>query len=173
MPSVEEQIAGAFEQVAARVALFVAVRYGLTPEESQDVVHDVFSALIDRASRGEIASREPEHWQNYIIAAAQSRAIDALRGRSRVRKNEAILLSSILSGEREAVEARMIAAERQASLRQAIEALPPRYRRIFELLLDRELSLAEVARVLGISPGTIYTQYARGIEKLRRALEER
>jgi RNA polymerase sigma-70 factor (sigma-E family) len=50
----------------------------------------------------------------------------------------------------------------------ALQALPMRMRTVVVLRYFHNLSDAEIAADLGISPGTVRSQLARGIEKLRR-----
>jgi len=164
-----EQIAAAFERNATRVVLFLVSRYRLSSDEAMDVVHDVFSSLLERAGRGELPRDNP-HLLNYILAAARSRAIDLARKEARHRRNESVLLSAIQGTPAPGADAQLILHEQQALLRQAIEELGEPYREIFKMLIYRELSLADIARERNLSLGSIYTQYARGVERLRKIL---
>lgn len=168
MSDIQGQITAAFRDLAPRVALLLVHRYRLTPEDAVDVVHDVLSSLLSRWR--DLTFDDPDHLRNYIIRAAQSRAIDLTRRELRHRKHEGVLMSALVpAGESSALD-RVIADEERKRLQEAIASLSEPYRSIFTALLYDELSLADIARKLGISAGSIYTQYGRGIEKLRSLL---
>jgi RNA polymerase sigma-70 factor (ECF subfamily) len=57
-----------------------------------------------------------------------------------------------------------------ALLRQAMLSLRPRYQAIITLRFFENMKLIEIAEVLGSSPGTIRSQLARALEKLRRKM---
>ncbi|HUT47109.1 MAG TPA: sigma-70 family RNA polymerase sigma factor [Sedimentisphaerales bacterium] len=57
--------------------------------------------------------------------------------------------------------------ERLALLKEAMLALKPRYQTIITLRFFENLKLTEIADVLGSSPGTVRSQLARALAKLR------
>ena len=57
--------------------------------------------------------------------------------------------------------------EKLALLREAMLALKPRYQTIITLRFFENLKLTEIAEVLGSSPGTVRSQMARALAKLR------
>ena len=61
----------------------------------------------------------------------------------------------------------MIAAERQQTVRDAIEELPDPYREVVALRFLADLSLAEVAEATGRPLNTVKTHLRRGLERLR------
>ncbi len=148
-------------------------RYRLTQDEAADLVQNVFLSLLDRAARDALRSYEPEHLRNYIIRAAHSRAIDAVRRDARHRKHEDVLLSTLIrSATSEDSEERVIKEQQREMLREAIETVGEPYHSIFKLLIYKQLSLVSIAQELGVSLGSIYTQYGRGVEKLRSLVEK-
>lgn len=63
------------------------------------------------------------------------------------------------------------ASDDRDRLRRALLTLPPRQRAVVVLRHYEDLGEAEVARILGCSVGTVKSQCARGLAKLREALE--
>ena len=61
-------------------------------------------------------------------------------------------------------------AEKLALLREAVFALKPRYQTIITLRFFENLKLTEIAEVLGSSNGTVRSQLARALAKLRKIL---
>jgi RNA polymerase sigma-70 factor (sigma-E family) len=57
-------------------------------------------------------------------------------------------------------------------IRRALKALPPRQRAVVVLRLYEDLSERQVAQALGCSVGTVKSQYARALEKLRHLMRE-
>jgi len=60
--------------------------------------------------------------------------------------------------------------ERLALLKEAILALKPRYQTIITMRFFENLKMIEIAEVLGSSPGTVRSQLARALAKLRKVL---
>jgi RNA polymerase sigma-70 factor (sigma-E family) len=54
----------------------------------------------------------------------------------------------------------------------ALAALPPRQRVLVVLRHMEDMSISEAAEVLGVAEGTVKSQTARGLEKLRAALQQ-
>ena len=59
------------------------------------------------------------------------------------------------------------AIERLILLKEAMPALKPRYQTIITLRFFENLKLTEIAEILGSSPGTVRSQLARALVKLR------
>ena len=64
------------------------------------------------------------------------------------------------------------ASDDRDRLRRALLTLPDKQRAIVVLRHYEDLSEAEVARVMGCAVGTVKSQCARGLDKLRAALDE-
>ena len=62
-------------------------------------------------------------------------------------------------------------SEVQSLFRRAFAGLPQRQREVLHLVFYQDLSIAEAARVLGISLGTARVHYERGKSQLRDRME--
>jgi RNA polymerase sigma-70 factor (sigma-E family) len=65
-----------------------------------------------------------------------------------------------------------VAEPERESLQHALAAVPPRQRACLVLRFYDDLSVAETARLLGCTEGTVKSQTSRGLEALRTALAE-
>ena len=61
---------------------------------------------------------------------------------------------------------------RSPAIDAALAALPPRQRALVVLRHMEDMSISEAAELLGIAEGTVKSQTARGLEKLRAALKQ-
>jgi RNA polymerase sigma-70 factor (sigma-E family) len=129
----------------------------------EDVVQDVF---VRMHQRGYPRDGDP---LPYLRAAVVNSCRSALRRRLLIRRHaEKHAPCPPLTAE----EAAMLSEDRRQVLA-ALAALPPRRREVLVLRFYLELSEAEIAAMLGISPGTVKSTTARGLAALARLLKER
>lgn len=141
-----------------RLAAFILSDRGA----GEDVVQDVFVRVHQR---GYTMDGDP---LPYLRTAVVNSCRTTLRRRRLIRRHaEQHSPCPPLSSE----EAWMLSEDRRRVLA-ALAALPPRRREVLVLRFYLDLSEAEIASMLGISPGTVKSTAARGLAALGRALKE-
>jgi len=130
--------------------------YGLlgTVADAEDVVHDVFLAL----ARGRAGLPDIVDARAYLFVALR-RAV----ARWALRRPIGPLPDDVPDRRRP--------TERDDRLEQALARLPTEQREVIVLKIDGDLTFAELATVLGISPNTAASRYRYAMEKLRADLE--
>jgi RNA polymerase sigma-70 factor (sigma-E family) len=131
-------------------------------ETAEDVVMDAFTALHRRWT----AIRQPDEAYRYVRSCVLNGARSRLRRRRLSRLHETGLQAEPASHQDLAVDE----ADR-AEVMQLLRALPVRQRQVLVLRYFLDLSEAEIADELGISPGSVKTHASRGLAALGRALE--
>jgi RNA polymerase sigma-70 factor (ECF subfamily) len=147
----------------------VALRVLNDATEAEDVLHDVFVTVWDKAADFE-ASRG--HAFSWALTLTRNRAID--RVRSRKRRSE-ILTQAVPSdlGYDEADDAKLDSAdtlwikEKAAAVRSAVATLPADQRQALELAYFGGLTQLQIAEKLAEPLGTIKARIRRALLKLR------
>ena len=145
-----------YEEQAAKLILYGRA-LGLSHSEVEDVVQEVFSALLELPS----APGRPHH---YAIRAFRNRALNYKRSfmRRMLRELEARHWfepnDDASPGERRAV--------------QSLERLPPEQREVIVLKIWHGHTFEEIGELLGLSPNTAAGRYRYGLQKLRTCLNE-
>ena len=134
-------------------------------EAAEDVTHDCFLSLIKEPGRFD-SSRAS--LRTYIYAAARNLA--AKRYHSFARETGIEGLDKELSERREPM-AQVLDNERAEVVQQAIASLPPLQREALVLFEYDELSLAEIAAIVGADANTVKARLFRAREKLRARLD--
>jgi RNA polymerase sigma-70 factor (ECF subfamily) len=144
--------------------------------EAEDAVQDVFLRIW--RDRERLVTTAPP--RTYLLAAVRNRVIDLLRRRVLQRRwiDRVDSENAASSGERsprnppisqfESDPASVV--ELEAAIRRAVADLPERSRTAFLLCRQQELSYAEAAEIMGVSPSTVKTHMARSLASLRLAL---
>lgn len=110
------------------------------------------------------------HWRRVQPTSLDSYArtilVNAVRSLSRHRQRETTTADPPDS------TATPIDSDIRIDVRRALARLPRRQREMVVLRHLENLSVSEVAQVLGVAEGTVKSQTARGVEALRRLLDE-
>ena len=149
----------ALYQEHGRALYRLAYRLTGTREDAEDVVHDVFvglpEALAHYEERGKFTS-----WLKRVAAR-----VALVRLRSRQRRRE-VSLEVADQQPRPATDANLIGLEG------AVNGLPDSLRVVIILKEVEGYSHSEVAELLGISVAASRVRAARGLARLRKALED-
>jgi RNA polymerase sigma-70 factor (ECF subfamily) len=150
-----------------------ALRIVIDPAEAQDLVHDAFIALWEKAAWFESERGSAFAWAVTLI---RHRAID--RVRSRRRRGELLATSfpaDLGYDENSGVAADATAAlgDQATAIRAAVAALPVEQQRAVELAFFSGLTQQEIAHKLSEPLGTVKARIRRALLKLRDTLAHR
>jgi len=128
-------------------------------ETAEDVVMDAFLGLYRRWT----AIRDPDAAYGYVRSAVLNGARSQLRRRrvSRLHERAQPMAEPTTTED----------ASQRASVMQQLRALPARQRQVLVLRYYLDLSEAEIASQLRISPGSVKTHASRGLAALAKTLE--
>ena len=136
-------------------------------EAAEDVAHDCFLSLINDPRRFD-ASRAS--LRTYVYGAARNLAAKRYNAFGRETAIEEVP-DAFHSSERHSPVTRVLESELAGEVEQAIASLPPLQREALVLFEYEELSLAEVAAVVGADANTVKGRLFRAREKLRARLD--
>jgi RNA polymerase sigma-70 factor (ECF subfamily) len=132
-------------------------------QAAEDVTSEVFLKVVENIHSFKGTERQFRNWLYRIATNAVNNHL-----RKAARRNR------LLKVAREQADGQVAdcgeSAEKLALLKEAVFALKPRYQTIIILRFFENLKLTEIAEVLGSSPGTIRSQLARALAKLRKVL---
>jgi RNA polymerase sigma-70 factor (ECF subfamily) len=145
-----------------------ALRVLRDPAEAQDVVHDVFVTLWEKAGTFEVGRGSAFSW---AVTLVRNRAID----RVRMRRRRAELLARSVPADLGYAEASTAASGGETAaqdddaraIRAAVATLPLEQKRALELAFFSGLTQEEIAKKLSEPLGTVKARIRRGLIKLR------
>ena len=156
-----------YDRHATRVLFPLALVILRDREEAEDIVHDAFVALAERAGRYTSSLGTVEGW---LIALVRNLAIDRLRRRSRRAAIEHGVLVHEPQDVVESPEQRLSLAEQCARVRVELESLSPVQREAIAQAFWDDLSYGEIAHRERIPVGTVKSRVNRGLGLLRACL---
>jgi RNA polymerase sigma-70 factor (ECF subfamily) len=155
---------GAFEDLIAvmeRPLLYYATSLTGNPDNGLDVLQDVWI----RAFRGIRGLKEPGSLRSWLYSITHGIAVDRIRRKnSRERAEKAQLENS-----QEATEP-SFAEEDSTALHQALNKIEFKHREALVLHFLEDLSMAEIARVVGCSEGTVKSRIHYAKKELKQIL---
>lgn len=134
---------------------------------AEEVTHDCFLGLIKEPARFD-PSRAA--LRTYLYAAVRNLSAKHFRRRAGETPVEESEAAEFAADPRHEPLSRLLSAELSAEVRRAVAALPPLQREVVILYEYEELSLAEVAAVVGADTGTVKSRLHRARQRLRREL---
>ena len=131
-------------------------------ETAEDVVMDAFTSLYRRWA----AVRDPDEAYRYVRSCVLNGSRSQLRRRRLRRRHESG------SHQQEATRDSLETNETDRStVTQLLRTLPYRQRQVLVLRYFVDLTEAQIAYELGVSPGSVKTHASRGLDALARALD--
>jgi len=137
-------------------------------EEAEEIVQETFMKAYEACAAGAV----PDSWGAWLTRVA----VNACRDRRRAgwwirfrRWTDAVEDVPLVSQDPGPAET-AASAETRRRIWLAFRQLPGRQREVFVLRQIEECSTAEVAEVLGLSPGSVKRHLFRAVRKLREAL---
>ncbi len=160
---------GAWDAIVDRYASLIwsiCRRYRLDRADTDDVGQSVWLRLVDQLGQ----LREPEALPGWLATTTRRECGRLLTGSRRQEAlGSALDPADIPDGGLPAAEEEVLAAERNAALREAFAELPPRCHELIGLLItDPPVPYAEISAKLGIPVGSIGPNRARCLDRLRR-----
>ena len=124
--------------------------------EAEDVVQDIFLRIADRDI--------PPKSDSYLLTAVRNACLNEIR---QMQLHERV--KNLLSIETEIVQQPIDKQQEQLDNISVFvdEQLEEPQRSIFHLRFDEDLTIAEIARRLGLNPNTAYKYLAQSIQKIR------
>ncbi len=128
--------------------------------DAEDLMQETFLCLL---RKGPDHFRDDEHAKAWLLRVAVQRS-NNLRRRA-CRRHEVSLEAA---GELAALDM----DDRASEAVKAVQALPPKLRVVIHLFYYEELSVSEIAQLLGVSQAAVKTRLSRARDKLRYILTQ-
>ncbi len=146
----------------------ITAEYRLVESDAADVVQTTWLRLLEHINR----IQSPDRLGSWLATTARNECLRCLAARKRM------VLSHDTDEMKEAhapgaeVDERLLAAERDQIVREAMSRLPRRWQRLLELLMaDPPVSYTEISVQLGLPIGSIGPTRGRCLARLRVLLE--
>lgn len=153
--------AALLQRYSPMVARFFQSKLG---DDIDDLVQQTFADVV--RARDTVS---PDGFRAYLLAVARHRLVDQLRKKSS--RPEAFDLAAVsVEDLRTSVSQRLARDERRAAMLTALRSLSLEFQMVLELTYWEDLSGAEIAVVLGVSPHTVRSRLSRARAALRNAL---
>ena len=153
---------GAFEDLIA-VMERPLLYYAMTLTGNADSALDVLQEVWIKALRGIRTLRDPSSLRSWLYAITHGIAVDRIRKNYSREQAEAVHLEDF-----EEAEEPSFAEEDAAVVHEALSQIGIRHREVLVLHFLEDLSLAEIAEVVGCSEGTVKSR----IHYAKRAMKE-
>src|SRR2546423_2006524 len=160
-----ERLVSRHAQVAFRVACVLSGSAADAEEAAQDAFVKAYRAL------GRFRVGSP--WRPWLLSIVANEARNRRRAAGRRARVQTRAAEEVpVAPAAPSTEAAVLVAERDATLRAALAALPERDREVVYLRYFLDLREAEMAAALGCRPGTVKSRLSRALDRLRATMEE-
>lgn len=150
-----------------RLVAGIAWRCGVPQPEIEDVVSEIFF----KAYRNLHRYRHDHAFSTWLYRLAANHVID--HGRRNRRRGVAVELTEDRLDVAPSAGSTLLDRERAKLVREALDALSPRYRNVMFLVYVEGLRIDETAAALSLPEGTVKSRLLRGREAMRRTLVRR
>ena len=162
---------GAWDRLVAQYARLIwsiTVDFKLSESDAADVAQTTWLRLLEHIDR----IQYPDRVGSWLAATARNECLRNLAAHKRVvLGHEDGELSEAIAHDQD-VDARLLAAERDQTVRDALSRLPRRWQRLLELLMaDPPASYAEISDQLDLPIGSIGPTRGRCLAQLRVLLQ--
>lgn len=165
----DDVLAQAYQQFSRRVYLLCRYLLG-----SSDAARDATNEVFLRAQQAKEQLDPGQPVGPWLLRTARNYSVDQLRRRStehRIFSSSAQDLPEPSAGGLSPL-GELLAIERKAAFRHAVDQLPQQARKAIELRFEREMSYQAIAEDLGISRNEVGVLLFRAKEQLRRILQD-
>ena len=133
--------------------------------DAEDAVNEVYASILQREG---VSFENETALKSYLVRSVRNRALDRLEKKDGLR--HAAPLSSLRIIDIQVREETFMELDEKLldEIRRCVEALPPRTRRVVEMVMVDGMKYTDVARGLGISVNSVKTLLQRGTGMLRR-----
>jgi RNA polymerase sigma-70 factor (ECF subfamily) len=161
--------AGAYEYLVSKYTRrLVSIAWGIVrnPADAEDLAQDAFVKAF--GSIGRFKTGEP--FGPWIYRIVTNLALDVMKHRKRFRHEE--ITDAAPSERRDRADLPAIANELAARIDRGIESLPEMQRIVARLYLVDEFGHGEIARMMGLTEGTVRSHLSLARSKLKQSLAD-
>jgi RNA polymerase sigma factor (sigma-70 family) len=152
----------------SRLIWSITAEYRLLESDAADVAQTTWLRLLEHIDR----IQYPDRVGSWIAATARNECLRSLAARKRVVLGHDTDAMEQVHGPGAEVDERLLAAERDQTVRDAMACLPARWQRLLEMLMaDPPVSYTEISDQLGLPVGSIGPTRGRCLARLRVLLQ--
>ena len=122
--------------------------------KSEDIASEVLQDVFIKVWHNRQQIDAEQSFRSYLFRIAENLAYNFFRKAARDKKLQAVLIHSACK-EYSPIEESLLMKEKSRLLQEAIDALPPKRREVFQLIKMEERSYEEVSLMLHVSTSTI------------------
>jgi len=166
MPNLKEQFSRIYDEYIKKIYRFVYLKV-----ESEDIAQDITSEAFIKGWDKFKSGEEIKNMQAFLFQIARNLVIDHYREKGRVR--------TISNQELQIPDPRMAVARQSqissdmAQVKLALSEINEDYQDLIVLRYLDELSIQEIAKVVGKSEGAVRVSLHRGMQDLKKRLENK